>query len=294
MTTTESIETEGDLWDEPDVKVITTARQTRAWHELVSGLVDEARVHFTEYGVETAVVDPANVGMLILDWHRDGFKQWDHPGGKITTGLNVNLFGDIAEFGRKPQDDPQKLFVKTDPETRIGMRSTRPDEKVTRRTSWFGIDPDSLRMGPDPPSVESSFGWKGWVDPGVFNDVIQEIGKTDDHIYISGDADHGTLELRGKNEEGQTDLFQITNAASCQPWDADREDEVDDSWVGEHADDSSTYSLDYVRDMAEAMKRAKMDRVVLGWGDEFPLYMKFSHDEWGIQGTFMLAPRISE
>jgi len=279
-----------DLWTDPDVKAITTAKPARAFETLTGALVDEARVHFTEYGVELKCVDPANVGMLDLDWHRDGFKSWNHPGGDVGTGVNLDHSGDIAGFGRLPQDDPTQMYITEGDKTQLGMRVTRPDEKVQRSSRWFGIDPDSLRMEPDlPDNVLESYGWKATLEPKPLRDALVALDGVTDHVRFRGKDE--TFIIEGQTEEGE-DTFRFPNSARCQPWDADAEEDVPDGWVDDHSDDASLFSLDYLKDMAKALRSAKMDRVTLGWGPEFPTTLKFANDEWGMSGSFMLAPRI--
>lgn len=281
-----------DLWTEPDVKAITTARPMRAWGELVSALVDEARVHFTEYGVELKCVDPANVGMLDLDWHRDGFKSWNHPGGDVVAGVALDHFTDISGFGRLNKDDPTQFYLLEGEKAQLGMRVTRPDEKVQRSSRWFGIEPDMLRSEPDlPDNVLESYGWKAHLDPKPLKDAVEALDKVTDHVRVKGDDSTLILEA-GDTDDDAEDAFRFPNTATCQPWDSDSEEDVPDGWVGDHADDTSLFSLDYLRDMARATHKAKMDRVTLGWGQEFPATLKFAHDEWGISGSWMLAPRI--
>lgn len=286
---------ERELWDEPDVKAQTTARPMRAWEELVSVLVDEARVHFTEYGVELRCVDPANVGMLDLDWHRDGLSGWNHPGGDVVTGMNINQLGDIAGFGRKTQDDAM-TFTLLDGTARkqMGLRVTRGDERVQRSSRWFGIDPDSLRHEPDlPDNVRESYGWKARVGTKPFRDALAELKKGYDHVRFRGDDDVFVVQAEDLDAK-EADDFRFPGAATCQPWDAESEEEVTEDWLANHSDDTSLFSIDYMVDMAKALHSAKMEKVTIGWGEQFPCTLKFGHEEWGIDGSYMLAPRIQK
>jgi hypothetical protein len=54
--------------------------------------------------------------------------------------------------------------------------------------------------------------------------------------------------------------------------------------------------MDYVRDYAKAVKKAKVDTLTLAWGDEYPVFMQYertdSEDNVMYEGQMVVAPRI--
>lgn len=280
----------GHLWDDPTTKAITSARPLRAWHELTTVLAEEVRTHFTEYGIECMLVDRANVTMLTLDWHRDGFKSWSHPGGDIIVGLNLSRLRDVFKFGRLRQDDPCSLFLLDGDKPQYGVRITRPDQQVSRNTQMFGIPTGSIRAEPTTPdNVYDAYGWKAHLSPKPFYEAVNSLTDMTNHVKLSGRK--AALVLSGTGDEIE-DRFQFPNSANCQPWEADTEGKIPEKHIDKHADDETIISGDYLLNIAQAIKAAKMDRVTLGFGSEFPVAVSFEHDEWGISGEFMIAPRI--
>jgi len=286
---------EETLWTDPELKTISTARPMRGFTALLRALIDECRVHFTEDGIRVTATDSANIGMVELEWPAGGFDvyRYEADATELVMGLNVKMLEKFLKFAREPQDDPVSLYVNEGEHYQFGVRATRPDHRVQRSTRWYHIEPDSIRLEPDLPDLTKEYGWKAHVDPLPFRDAVTQLHETADHARMKGRKSTFTL-AGGTIETYDADNMIFPDAAECQPWDAQTDGDVPDGWEDTHSKDTSLFALSYLNDVAKAIRSAKMDRITIGWGDEFPITVKFSHDEWGINGQYLIAPLSSD
>jgi proliferating cell nuclear antigen len=290
---------DGMTFDAPqdaDVSVVTSGDPLRSTMEIPRVLADELKMRFRPDGIHMQAVDPANVGMFDIDWHQDGFTgyQYNHDPSdqdEIVAGVSLIHFRRVANFARKRDDDPVRidLLGMTDGNPRMRVSVLRPDQQV-KRTSVFGlIDPDSIRQEPDIPELDLRYRATPGVRP--LRDVVQEIKANHDHSWFAIDGNDLVLGSQpnanprladdADTGDGQAaDAFTFPNAA----WVAD------DSDVGD--DRGSIFSNDYLKDMTMALKQAKVDRVTVKFGEEYPAVLDFDTPDWNVSGRMMLAPRI--
>jgi len=88
-----------------------------------------------------------------------------------------------------------------------------------------------------------------------------------------------SLVLKSDGDDDTTDTLTFPNAMLSDDGDGDT---------------SSLFSVDSLRDMADAVKSSKADKLTVHWGDEFPTKLRFEQEEFGFNGTFLLAPRIGD
>jgi proliferating cell nuclear antigen len=271
----EALEPETD--EDAAVNVLTHGDPLRSFLELPTALVDEAKARFGPDGLHIRAVDPANVGMVDVTAHATGFERYQFDGDSDRViGLNVDRTRKVAGWARKRggDGDPVGVDVLADPD-RMRVDITRPDQELKRISEWHGIDPGSIRQEPEIPELDLPCR----ATPNVrgFYEAISAL-KDDGHDHVKVTRDGTTLVVRGHGNGVGDDEFFFPNSA----WHIDDEDQAP----------SSLFSLDYLRDMATALKRSKADRVTLSWGQEHPMILAFEHEEWGFDGMFLLAPRI--
>jgi proliferating cell nuclear antigen len=275
--------------EDPAVSILTNGDPIRSLAELLDPIADEFRVRFDEDGLHTRAVDPANVALVNLTAHAQGFERFDvHD--SMTFGLSLSAFENAVTWARKRggDGDPVAIDVFDDP-ARMRVRVTRPDQGITRVTEWFGIDPDMLR---EDPHVPTDLTLPCRADPGVkaFNQGIKAVDSNHNHAFVTRDAETFVLGSQAggdttpsDDEDGRTDPEDAVMFANC-------------AWA--ETDDvepfSTVFSLDYLTDIAAAIKRGKADRLLVKWGDEFPAKFEIEHDDWGFEATYMLAPRIQK
>jgi hypothetical protein len=265
------------------VSILTHGDPIRSLVAAMTPLVDEAIVHFDEDGVTTSFVDPPNVAAAHITAHADGFERFDvqHP---MDFGLNLHRFGQVVSFARKVggDGDPVSVEIFDDP-PRIRVGVTRPDRGMKRFSEWFGLDTEMLRDEPDDPDLMLPN--RATPQPRAFQDGVESI--TQDYAYITRDEETFVIATSDDGDLSPTDDDEVADTVlypDC-AWD-DRGDGAEAC--------SSLFSVDYLESLADGLVSLKTDRATVCWGDQFPMKLHFEHEEWGFEGTYMLAPRLKE
>lgn len=283
--------------DDADVSIVTSGDPLRSTLKVPRMLVDELRVHFTPDGIRMTAVGPANVGMFDVDWHRDGFTGYqyhvdhdDQDDADTVVGIPLTHLQDAVKFARKRDDDPVRIDVLGTQSGTPRMRTSviRPDQQVKRTTVFGLIDPDSIRQEPDIPDIDLAYRATPGIKP--LRDVITDLKSIYDHSWFAIDGSDLILgsqpnrnpsldAQKGDGTQASTAVFP--NAA----WEAD-------DVQGNDSGQGSMFSNDYLKDMLAALDQAKVDRVTVKFGTEYPVMLDFDTPDWNVTGTLMLAPRI--
>jgi proliferating cell nuclear antigen len=272
------------------IKIQTSGDLLRRIDGLISSLTDECKLHIHETdGLSVRVVDPANVGMVGFEVPPSGFEAFDLD-GSITVGLPRLRLSSIARYARKgttaKDDHGDDVTLVFDDEThRFYVHVERDD--VGRYSSFAEIDPDAIREEPDLPAIDLP--WETSLDAKTFRDMMETLHKDEySHVQlaaeglsngVSGDETAG-VRFYGSDEKRE-DVFRPDATAT---------------WTGRGDAEASKslYSLDYLIKIAKGLHSAKPDAVKVEFGDEFPARINFSESEFGLSGTYMLAPRIKK
>ena len=273
------------LDEDAAVNILTHGDPLRSWATLPAVLDDEVRVTFEEDRIQTEFVDPANVSMLTLNAPAVGFEHYQAD-EEVTLGLNLDTFQKTLRWARKRGNgDPVALSVYTDP-LRIRVEIVREDQQMQRQTEWFAIDPDRLRQGPERPDLDLPL--KAYPGVSALKDAVAAIAESEDYAYVTEDdgafilasqAGGDTTPSHEKPELGSSpeNVVRMPNAV----------EQISEGGA------SSVFSIDYLRDITTALKRSKATTVRVMWGEEYPVRIGFQHEDWGFNGEFLLAPRIT-
>lgn len=274
--TTLRLETGGDL--------------LRRIDSLLRSVAEEYKLRFDEDGLSVAAVDPSNVGMVSFEVPASGFETYDLSewGEGPVIGLNRTDLSRIARFARKgsgndDHGDPVTILYEDDT-GRWNVRVERDD--LDRFSSFASIDPDAIRKEPDLPDL--SLPWELSLGVNAFRNMANslkqdtyehvEVAARDPETGVSGDPT-ATPRFYSLGDGDREEVFypdgvaQATGASDPKPVE-------------------SLFSLNYVREFADAIHGAGTDCLRLEFGDEFPLKLHFSESDYGLSGAFMLAPRI--
>lgn len=291
-TTTETMsinDTQAQLFGEPsgnNVTIETSGRVIRPLMSLPSALVDESKVHFEAGGLSLSAVDPANVGMVELTAHPSAFETFELGDDAFEAGFAYDRLESQLANARmgKATDDPVSLDID-------GTRSLVTTEReytlttLTQTNEVLNIDPDSVRMEPEVPDL--ALPCEATVDVEALTDALDSVNRVSDHAMVRERG--GELVIAGEGGDDHTGEYgTVANFGEIV--------EIRDEEEFEH-DEESRFSLDYLRDMADGLKSAKVDDVTLVWGQEFPLRLEFERtidEETAYEGAYFLAPRIKE
>ena len=278
------VETGGDLW--------------RSTTDLLSVLVDECKVRFDaddsdDPEVTVRAVDPANVGMVDVSIPAEAFDHYEVPEDTVL-GLPLDDLTTITDYARKggnSAENPGDPVIVEQVGKRIYVR-VEPDDKWNRTGSFFEIPPDSIRQEPDLPNLDLP--WTGDVDASNLRDALNGIKSRFDYAALSA-----AVEDTGNGSLGTGESAYLSAYAADRNDDGEiyKEDEFRSPEKVLHASSgsdavTSLFSLDYLKDMLQGVVAAGFEDVTLNLGGEFPVKLKFTGTRWGVQGEYMLAPRI--
>lgn len=295
-----------DRVTDPAFQFNTRATPIRLFFRVVDVLVDEAKVKVGKAptaewnkskeldGIHVSAVDPANVAMVSVTMPKDGggFDKWDVPldnqpyhvlGVNNSTMFKNLKYGRMAGKGVDGDGDPIAVRYGDDLR-RLETVITRPNQRSQRVTAWNLIDPDSIRQEPDVPDLSGRLNNVGHFESTrALKDAVGELSSHSDHVRVRADPDaDGAFQFHADGDGlFRSDFVRFTDGH-----------EVVDGDTDEARAESSLFSMDYLKDMAKALHAAKMDKVVVRWGDEYPAIFQFFNEDYGIRGVFMLAPRV--
>jgi len=222
----------------------------------------EAKIHISEDGLSTAVVDPANVSMAFIEIAPAAFETLPE-GGQITLGTNLERLSDL--IGKANASDTVWLGYNT--ETRKLSISYR-----NISGSMALIDPESIRQEPDTPDLDLPN--RVTLPPGELSDAIDMVELVDTQATISCDSDTETLTV---SAHGDTDDVSVELGA--------------DELIGNemHEDTEAHFSLEYLDALQGAFTGSE---VSINLGDSFPMTMGYQYDDGNATVETTLAPRI--
>jgi len=277
------------------VSFVTQGDPIRSFIDAITPIVKEAHVHCSDTGLEARAVDPANVSMVDVTWPAEGFTAYS--GTELHVGMPFNLtdpdLGDAVAWARRGRGtddgDPVRVDVYDDAEsTRVRVAILRPDQHAKRVSWFFALDPDSVRARPEIPDMELPY--RADPDPETFIDAVNGL---DVHDYIWFTARGRTFVIGTRPTHNPTldvdnDVDRSVGIDSVEL--PDRAWTIDDGGI--ERVEGSLFSRDYIDSFTEGLRRVASS-ITVSFGDEYPARIQFQHTDWGIQGTYLVAPRIS-
>jgi proliferating cell nuclear antigen len=234
-----------------------------------SPFVSEGKVHFNDDGLNTSVVDPANVGMHTdINLTASAFESYESPGA-ATVGVNLVRLVEILDLA----DSGDLVSFDLDMETRKLHFDLPGGASQTMRL----IDPDAIRQEPDPSDIDLP---NTVTLTGKQIDYVLSVADLNsDHVDVVFDADAETVTF---DAQGDTDNGSVTYGTPD-----DHEGPEDIEAV---EDTKSLFSLDYLQGMTAAVPDDAT--VMFQFGDEFPTRFSWATCEGDLSVSSMLAPRI--
>lgn len=228
---------------------------------ILQALVPECRLTINSEGWNTMAVDTANVAIVGAVMGKDRFESFD-----IQTKTELGMDMPRWKYMLSVMADPKATISIEDEKDTGKVRIT--DGKYTYRHA--PLDVTVVRKRPNPPTLNLPA--KIIIDAKELQEVIRAVSIIGDKAKFTACKDGLVLDT-----EGDTDRLNKAipgKSGSILP----------------DAPISSLFSLDYLKDMAKAMKDAGDLTVLVG--KDHPIRFEFELD--GIEAFFMLAPRIEQ
>lgn len=256
------------------MRVETNGQMAHAIHDALASIDSEAVFAFDPEGFTVEMVDPANVASVRLDVPADAFDGFDVT-DEYTFGVNLSLWHKSLRFARKGRGKKvgDGVAIEYDPEVEKYTTFTGNDD-VERETQLYAIDPDSMRPAEGVP-WDIDLSGEARVDPGDFRATVGAAGDIGDSVRVSAEGDSLKLVTEG---DVSKDTVRFNDAVVYGTGDSD-------------AEAGSLLSLDYLDAFADAVC-SNVTRLVVEWGNEFPLSISFQNEETGFSGAYFQAPRV--
>jgi len=226
---------------------------------IISTLVDEAKLNVSPEGIGLKAVDPAHVAMVELDVKKAAFESYladDTQIGldldKIKEVLRLTASGDIIEM---EQDEERGRLI-----VRVG--------NITRRMNM--VDTSSMS---DPKVPQLSLPVSVDVSISEIQKGIRAAESVSDHIALTADAEGFELSCEGDTDSVNLRLDKAKLVGLT---------------VSEKA--RSLFPLDYFSNLVKAIPSDTVVKINLG--NDYPVKIHFDLAEGNTSVGYLLAPRI--
>jgi proliferating cell nuclear antigen len=227
--------------------------------ETLGVVVEDARFDFSESELEIRVVDPSHVAMIQMNIDSAAFDSWELDETKI--GLELRKVKELVSLGG-PTDLIEMAYGDQSGVLTVNLgkidRNIRPLDNST-------LTPPVL--------PELQLPCKVSIRGADFAQALKAARQVGDLVNFSIDADTFTVHV-----QGSTDSVTV----------AFNKDELHHLECDKPA--RSQYSLTYLVPMAKIF--TGLESVELGFGENYPLSMKFNFHDGAADVQYFLAPRV--
>ena len=226
--------------------------------ELISELVTDVRIRFSEHGLSITAMDPANVAMVGFKLPKSAFSRFES--GNEVLGINLDSLKKIL----KRAGAGSSLIL----ESKENLLNIEIYDRIKRNFSLSLIDIESEEIDFDSKVERMEFTSHVEISSPDFVDSIEDCVVVGDACSFIVENDKFKIEAKGLNSarsEFSSDEAKI-QAENCK----------------------SRYSLEY---LGKFIKGAKLcEKTLIHFADDHPLKIDFKCP--GMDLSFVLAPRV--
>lgn len=228
---------------------------------IVSDLVNEVKIKFSENGLELVAMDPANVSMVIFTLLRNNFVEYEAPDNPEIS-ISLTSFKQILK--RAKPADSITLELGSDNRLKILFRGKN------KRTFYLPLIEIDEKEQKEP---DLKFAMIVETEASSFSDAISDVDVIGETVAFTADA--SSLVISSEDELSKADVeFKDDETTSIT---ADTEDKI-----------KARYSIDYLKKMIGADKIAP--KVKIMFSADYPLKLQYLVQD-KLQLSFVLAPR---
>lgn len=226
--------------------------------DLISELVTEVRIKFSEFGLSITAMDPANVAMVGFKLPKSAFSQFES--GAETLGVNLD---GLKKVLKRAGAGSSLVF-----ESKENLLNIEIYDRIKRNFSLSLIDIESEEIDFDSKVGRMDFSSHVEINSPDFVDSIEDCAVVGDACSFIIEEGKFIIEAKGLNSarsEFSGDEAKI-QAENCK----------------------SRYSLEY---LGKFIKGAKLcDKTLIHFAEDHPLKIDFIGQ--GMEISFVLAPRV--
>lgn len=266
--------TEFKLFDAPGAEVaeiVTNGNVIKPFLNAIAEVDSECKIEVTEHGLETQLVDPANVFQTSVFLAADAFEEFA-VSQEQTIGVPVEELQKTVRRARKNHDDQLTLSIQERELTATVERGYDNHEVVSQGTMKL-ITPDSIRQSPEMPDMDHSVSLSVDYEP-----------LTDALGYALGAADHINVSVKGVN--------QHTNALYIGGETDTRDESAAITNVEAENTAESLYSADYMASILSGISSVDPAKVRLKFGEEYPILFESEREDVPMETKYVMAPRV--
>lgn len=222
---------------------------------IISELVTEVRIKFSESGMSIVAIDPANVALVSFKLPKSVFSEFNLDNNEVL-GLNLD---NLKAVLRRAKPGSSLIMESSDGYLKIDII-----DKIKRNFSLALIDIEGEEKSV--PSLE--FLSQIQINPQDFVDAIEDSLIVADSCTFISEPEKFVIEAAGLNSaraEFSSDEVKIISGKS-----------------------RAKYSLEYLQKFVKASKIA--DKIYVNFSTDHPVKIEFKND--GFELDFILAPRV--
>lgn len=229
--------------------------------ESLRALVDEARVHISETGIQVRAIDAANVAMDDFELTSAAFESFEATPGVL--GLNLERLASIVKMAKKGD----LIQISFDIETRKLLVVIDGVEFTIAC-----LDPDTIRQEPELPELELNA--QATIPQATLSRGVKAADMVSDHIAFEMNETDRWFALTA---DGDTDDIRLTI-------------DEDELTAPTFTDAETLFSLDYITSITKTIPSGR--EVTLRFGTEFPLLIEYDLADGNGHAVRMVAPRV--
>ena len=231
-------------------------KRITAFIGILRALVPECRLMISaEDGLNVLAVDTANVGMVSVRLPKESFEEFDEESSEI--GMDVEKWKTAIDIMK----DDGTVTITRDKDGRITLTDG------SYNYVHVPLDPTTVRKRPNLPNVKLPA--SVIIAAKEYYETIRTLGVIGDKGRYTITGNSLEIKSEGDTDEVRRTLPGMTDRSNKNPA-------------------SSSFSLDYLKDTAKAMKDA--GKITVSLGKDHPVRFDFDYET--IEASFILAPRI--
>lgn len=243
-------------------KIKSKAKPFKALTSVLNVMTEEATINFTDYGIQTKMMDPSRKEMIIFNWSKDKFSQFelDLAGkDKISFSFFVSI---VSGIFRRFSNEDEILLESTEKNTFLITNLTN-NKKFDAKPIFEAKDTDNK------PNVEYGEGFK--IPISKFEEMIadSEVFRADMAWLESSD---GKLIYKGTDDAGTATGVLIENF----------DQKIEDT----------AFRFEYIKPVMGALKPFVETELLVKLKESSPIFIDFEiGDNFVI--SYLLAPKTS-
>jgi proliferating cell nuclear antigen len=269
----------------------------RQFIDIMGALVDEFRLHISKDGWKVAMVDPANVAMVLLDLPKDNFQSYEFPEDIWTSSIDGHPTGvpeeiivvgiDVSKIDEflpgKDEIAGLQLPEELEPVEFTFINVPGKGYQLELKHGIFSrtielLPENSIRRSPKIPAL--GLDYRLLLKTQEFRRIVKKAAKIADYIVLSFMRQPDQLMFTATVEEENR---QWAAKQQIRMWNALKENARYNS--------SSMFSLDYLEDIAPVIPSDKCPSLWLHLGHDHPCKLEFVLGQTGTV-EYLQAPRV--